>query len=866
MGPTASTPNDRVPAEFHFDLANRISELAMRCASTSSLGRAIHQLLTEFIPAVNVYIAVYDASESLIRFPYWMDRFDPPPGIKTPNVGLTEYVLRKGVALFADAERLEELERLGDCRVLGTRPRYWVGIPLIRRGETFGVFAVQAYDGDPALEPRHADLLVHLAPTLSMAIFAQQIGYRRDRRDALLRAAADISLYFLRDIAWASHAKEALSLVGRAADVSRSYLFRVEKMADGRFLADQLFEWTAEGIHPEIDNPLLQRLDLAAAGFQRWIDYLVKGDPISGPVAQMPLTEQPLLRSQGILSLHIAPIHVDGEWWGFLGFDDCVMPRAWSIAERESLRLVATVFAQAILRERVYEQFELQRAALGAVANGVLITDPTGRILWVNDALCRLTGYTADEMVGRTPALFNSGRHPPEFFRKMWETIGRGMVWEGEITNRKKDGSLCTEEMTITPMRDATGKIRNYIAIKQDITERKIFQQHLAQIQKMESLGRLAGGIAHDFNNLLQAITGFSSMLLTNLSHDDPRREDVLEILQAAHLATDLTRQLLMFGRRSPTSWDRIQLNETIQSGLKMLRRLIRENISIETDLDPDLPLILGDSGQIAQILVNLCVNAGDAMPEGGRLRLSTRKTVFPMDAAAAGSVEEGQPAALLEVSDTGVGIAPEVMEKIFEPFFTTKEPGHGIGLGLSVVYGIVRQHHGHIEVKSRLHEGSVFRIYFPAAPADPQGQQEDGTAKRNESVEPAGGRGEHILVVEDEPGVGQFCLRILSSNRYRVTLARTAAEARACFYRSNSTFDLFFSDVVLPDGSGVDLAREFRQVRPALKVLLSSGYANQQETWMRQRERFDGFLPKPYHPFALLREIRAALDAAPQS
>lgn len=847
-----------------FLLATRIGDLAMRSASIASLGQAIHETLRAVMPVENLYIAVYDPNESLIRFPYWRDRHDPCPKIKSPGVGLTEYVLRKGISLVADAARLEELERQGECLVLGTRPRFWIGIPLVRRGETFGVVAIQSYEEDPPLDARHAELLSKLAPTLSVAVFAQQIGYRRDRRDALLQSAADCAMLFLQDVRWSRYANEALACVGRAADVSRAYVFQVEQMPDGRFLADQRFEWVAEGIEPQIDNPMLQRIDLAKIGFQRWVDFLRRGEPISGPVAQMPVSEQPLLKAQDIQSLHIVPIHVGDKWWGFLGFDDCLMPRAWSAAERESLRLVAMVFSQAIHRENVHHQFQIQQTALSAVANGVLITDADGTILWVNDALCRSSGYSAQELIGQKPSIFNAHVHPPAFFRDLWDTIQHGLVWTGEITNRRKDGSIYTEETTITPIRDASGKLTHFIAIKQDITERKHLQHQLAQIQRLESIGRLAGGIAHDFNNLLQAITGFGSMLLMNMGESDPRRQDALEILRAADVATNLTRQLLTFSRRQRVEVTTLQVNDVVRTSEKLLKRLLPENIAIEMDLDPALPLVQGDAAQLEQVLVNLAINARDAMPDGGTLKIATRAAVFPSKSAAESKAMPGKPCALLEVTDTGVGMAPEILEKIFEPFFTTKDPGRGTGLGLPVVYGIIRQHDGFIDVESRPNGGSAFRIFLPFASPDAATSASRSEKASDEKSDGAVGRGEHILVVEDEESVRELTKRVLSLNKYRVSTARTAAEARALFSTTGSAFDLLFSDVVLPDGSGLDLGEEFRRLRPELKVVLTSGYTQQRDRWRERISRLDGFLPKPYPPPALLRAIRSALDARP--
>ncbi len=848
-------------------VATRIAGAALGARSLAELGASVHEQIKSLMPAAQAYLAIWEEDEQggYIHFPYWVDSCDPMPPLKVSGSGITEYVIRTGEALFADSSQLERMELAGHFSVLGSRPRQWYGVPLKRSAhEVIGVFAVQSYEGDPPLEPRHGSILYELSPAIAAAVrvyLAEQAGRGRD---ALLNAAADIAQLLLTDLGWKRHIDETLGLIGRASESSRAYLFSVERTSEGKHLATQLAEWAREGIEPQIDNPQLQAVEMEATGFERWVLAFQKGESISGPVLGLPPAERDFLGLQKIRSIHEEPIHVEGRFWGFIGLDDCVRARVWSRAEREALRICSKIIGQAIHRELAHQQFELHHTALSVAANGIVITDVNGRIIWVNDAFLRMTGYERSEILCHTLDLLTSGKHDQAFYRNMWETILRGEVWQGEIVNRRKNGSLYTEDMTITPVLGADGKPTHFVAIKQDITERVELQHQLLLAQKLESVGRLAGGIAHDFNNILQAITGFSAILLSEIHESDPRRNDVLEIERAAQRAAGLTRQLLSFSRRQKMDLTSLQVNDIIHGAEKMLRRLLPENIAIELCLAAELPPVRGDAGQLEQALVNLAINARDAMPEGGRLRISTSMKDLPADRIPA--VEGARPGrhVLIEVSDTGHGIPPEIMDRIFEPFFSTKDPAHGTGLGLPAVYGIVRQHNGFIEVNSRPGAGARFSLFLPAA-GDAQRPKTSAAPAdaASSSSDNLRGKGEHILVVEDEEGVRELTLRVLANHNYRVTAARDVAEAQKCLAAPHAHVDLLFSDVVLPDGNGLDLGEQARRQHPHLKVVLTSGYTRERDRWHERIARLDGFLAKPYPTPALLRLLRRALDVS---
>ncbi len=852
------------PNEAHHsavELHHRIFAAGEAARSIEEATRLVHEALLTLAPLPNAYLAIRDPDDALVRFPYWRDTRDAPEVIRMPSGGLTEYVLDTGQWFEADAQTLREGIAAGRFAVLGTFPQWWCGIPVVWRGHCYGVFAVQTYDDEPRPQPPALEQLRALSSAIGAALLPHIIYEERLRRDAILTAAVEGAAMFLREATWAGGIPTFLKLLGRAARASRAYLFHVHPAPDGRLLTSQLYEWTEAGIQPQIDNPELQNLDLAAAGYQRWIDKLHQGEPTGGAIRLFPDTERPLLEAQGIKSLLVVPVHVDGEWWGFIGFDDCVTERAWSRLERMALQLAADVLAEAIHRERIEQQSRLQLTALTSAANGVMITDAGGRILWVNHALCRTSGYSADELIGQTPAILRSDEHDDAFYERVLADILAGRAWQGEIRIRRRDGSICVNELTVTPVTDAQGRPTHFIAIQQDVTERHQLREQLLQAAKMESIGRLAGGIAHDFNNVLQVILSYSAAIREQLAESDPRRRDVIEIEASARRATELTRQLLTFSRRQQCEMTELDLNAVIRDAERLLRRLLPENIRFELRLEEGLPPIRGNAVQIEQILVNLVVNARDAMPTGGDLRIGTSPVT--LDADRLPPVAGARPGRYVEftVEDTGHGMPPSVLSRMFEPFFTTKGEGAGTGLGLSIVYSLVQQHDGFIHVDSRVGHGTCFYIRFPAIEARPcvdtTETRETPAAVQNAAHAPA-----HILLVENEEAVRQLVERVLAAEHYQVTAVASVAEARRRLAVRPSPFSIVFSDLALPDGSGLDLADEVRRHHPGMKIVLSSGHSYEDLNARTRSGQADAVLLKPYPIWLLRKTLKSLLRA----
>jgi two-component system cell cycle sensor histidine kinase/response regulator CckA len=384
-------------------------------------------------------------------------------------------------------------------------------------------------------------------------------------------------------------------------------------------------------------------------------------------------------------------------------------------------------------------------------------------------------------------------------------------------------------------------------------------EQQLRQAQKMEAVGQLAGGIAHDFNNLLTSIIGCSELLMANLAPADPRRVDVAEISRSAHRAAALTRQLLAFSRKQVLQPRVINLNTVITDLGSMLHRVLGERVALKLELDPQLGRVLADPGQLEQVVANLCVNARDAMPEGGQLTLAT--TNVSATEAASGSLEtfplSGSLIAL-SVSDTGVGMDQDTMAHLFEPFFTTKELGRGTGLGLATVYGIVRQSGGHIQVSSRPREGSRFTVYLPMVQGDVQSESDAGPALASP------GGSETVLVVEDDEAVRHLVSRVLKSKGYRVLLAEKGSDALAIAADGGKRIDLIVTDVVMPDLSGPALVTQLRHSRPGLRALFITGYAEEVIGNHGVLGAGSALLEKPFTANQLAHKIREILAPAP--
>lgn len=492
-------------------------------------------------------------------------------------------------------------------------------------------------------------------------------------------------------------------------------------------------------------------------------------------------------------------------------------------------------------------------AAIEQAGEAIVMTDAQGIIQFVNPAFERTTGYSRKEAVGQNPRILKSGEHDELFYRNLWDTISGGRTWAGRMVNKRKDGTLYTEETTISPVRDASGRIVNYVAVKRDITEHLRLAAQFQQSQKMEAMGRLAGGVAHDFNNMLGVILGYAELALCQVDPAQPLHADLEEILKAANRSTDITRQLLAFDRKQTIIPVALDLNHTVESMLKMLRRLIGEDIDLAWLPEVGVCPIKMDPVQVDQILVNLCVNARDAIADVGKVTIETGNAVFDETYCADHAGFVAGEYVLLAVSDDGCGIDKEILDRIFEPFFTSKGVGQGTGLGLSTVYGIVKQNNGFINVYSEPGKGTTFRIYLPRY-AD-----QAVVTQREEAAEISLSRGETVLVVEDEAANLQMDKAMLERLGYRVLAAGTPGEAIRLAEKHSSEIHLLITDVVMPEMNGWDLAERLQSLYPSMKILFMSGYT---ANVIAHRVLDEGvnFIQKPFSMKDLAVKVRDAV------
>lgn len=491
----------------------------------------------------------------------------------------------------------------------------------------------------------------------------------------------------------------------------------------------------------------------------------------------------------------------------------------------------------------------------------VMITDLQGDIVYTNPAFESVTGYSREEVFGRNPRLLNSGEQDAEFYRAMWSKVSAGESWHGRLVNKKKDGTQYTEDATISPVRNSAGAITSYVAVKRDITPLLALEAQFRQAQKIESIGRLAGGVAHDFNNLLTVILSFTGLVLEELDAGDSRRDDLQAVKEAGERATRLTRQLLAFGRKQVLQPEVLDLNRILVEMDKMLGRIIGEDIRLVWVRAPSLGLVKADPGQLEQVVMNLAVNARDAMPEGGRLTIETANVV--LDGQDVEGRLDARPGAyvMLAVSDTGVGMDKQTQASAFEPFFTTKERGKGTGLGLSTVFGIVKQSGGNIWLYSEPGTGTTFKIYLPRESA---AQAEAGVERA--TAQPSTSGTETILVVEDEDALRKVVSRMLEAAGYTVLAASTGAQALALAVEHPGEIHLLLTDVVMPKMSGAAVAKKLAETGRSPTVLYMSGYADDAIVHHGVLAAGLHFLSKPFSGADLTRKVREVLAAGSHS
>jgi len=519
---------------------------------------------------------------------------------------------------------------------------------------------------------------------------------------------------------------------------------------------------------------------------------------------------------------------------------------------------IAAILEDVSQEKAAAEERRRLMAALEQVAEAIAVTGPDGVIQYVNAAYTQVFRTTEEEVVGTTLPILSGEETSTLPTRDIWKTLSAGEIWTGTVTKEAESGKSSTEEYILSPVRNETGAITNYVAVARDLTRQIRLEEQLRQSQKMEAIGTLAAGIAHDFNNLLSAIMGFTQLVMEDLPTDHESRSDLQEVLSAGSHATELVRQILAFSRQSAYEIRPVKLEQIADEALKLLRRSIPPTIHFSCKLDPECRPVLADATAIHQIIMNLCTNAYHAMEDtGGTLTIRLSEITLGEENFLGNLQLEPGVYARLDIADTGHGMDKETLQRIFEPYFTTKERGAGTGLGLATVHGIVSDLHGALYVYSEPENGSTFSVFLPISP-------EAAATDSDPVLDEASCSGtERILFVDDERAICSLATKALGRLGYRALAVTDPLEALTIFEENPDDFDIVVTDEMMPDMRGTDLLPKLRAVREDIPVILYSGFAETLRNKPKEHYAFNAFVMKPLVVLELAKAIRAIATSA---
>ena len=743
--------------------------------------------------------------------------------------------------------------------------RSMIVVPITLRGALWGFAGFDDCHADRQWTLTDETLLFAMAGCLGTALARSVSEQQLEARDSLLRGVALSTQELLAATDFDSGLPKALATLGEAARVERAYIFEnisSRRGSDRRLRAR--YVWRREHTAPDAPLPTLQDLSYDEL-FPRWFDILSSGRPISGRVLDFFASVGGSGQPPPLRSILLVPIMSENRFWGIVGFDDCNVTREWAAGDEAILNAMAGGIGGAIARHHAEDALrsseEHFRSLIENASDIIAILDLTGAIEYLSPSSERALGYRPAELRGHSALdlLHADDARAMLQVREVMATQPEA-IRTAEFRLRHRDGSWRVFEGVAKATFD--DNVRRYVVNARDITERRKAEQALRHStdllrhsQKMEAVGRLAGGEAHDFKNLLTAIMGYGDILLEQLSTGHPMRHEIEEICKAADRAHGLTRQLLAFSRKQILEPKVISLNTVVSDVQKLLARLIGEDIDLVTDLGRELGSVRVDPGQMEQVVINLAVNARDAMPNGGRITLGTANIDLTQRLARGHlSVEPGRYV-VLSVSDTGHGMDEDVQSHLFEPFFTTKEVGKGTGLGLSMVYGIIEQSGGHIMFDSTPGVGTTFTLYFPRMDLAAQ-KASTGTDRTST------GGSETILLVEDEDMVRDLTTRVLRERGYTVLAARSGSEALRIMDEKSNCICMLLTDIVMPQMGGQALAQQLQARCPNLRVLYMSGYAQESFATLDALSLERNYIQKPFTPATLARKVRDVLDA----
>ena len=800
----------------------RISEAALTAANLHALLAEVHRIVGELMPAHNFYVALYDDANASLSFPYYVDEADPEHDVRPRPLrrGMTEYVLRTGSPLLATPDVYHDLVARGEVELIGAPSIDWVGAPLVVKDRTIGVVAAQSYSEEVRYGPGDKEILIFVSSQIAMAVERKRAEDALRRQTDLLQQIVEhipVMLVFLDPVGlieWGN--REWTRVLGFTMDDARS---------------SDVFA----ALYP--DPAERQRVkDSIGSPTHLWTDFRTR------------------TRDGRILDTTWANVPLAQGGWLAIGVDITERKQSES-ALRQSEERYRTFIAQSsegVSRLEFHPPVPLtlpEEAQVDAMYASAIVAE-------CNDAMARMYGFTeARELVGARLADLHDQSDPAN--REQMRSFIRAGYRLADSETRERD----RENRPHVFLNNVVGFIENGHLVRvwgtqRDVSDQRRLEEQFRQSQKMEAVGQLAGGIAHDFNNLLTAILGNTQLLLRDLPPGDTMRGDVEEIRKASERAAALTRQLLAYSRRQMLQPEILDLNVVVGDMDRMLRRLIGEHIALVTVPAPELGRVRADPSQIEQVLVNLVVNARDAMPDGGRLTIETADVELDEAYAQEHLGATAGAYVMLAVTDTGTGMDANVRAHLFEPFFTTKEVGKGTGLGLATVYGIVKQSGGHISVYTELGRGSSFKVYLPRV------HPPSGTAAPVPARAAAGRGSETVLVVEDDPAVLSLSCRALEAEGYTTLCASDGSDALRIVERHGGEIHLLLTDVVMPGMSGRELAEQMAARRAGIRILYMSGYPGDAAIHHGSLVRGSAFLQKPFSPDSLTRKVRETLDA----
>ncbi|MDX2186052.1 MAG: PAS domain S-box protein [Opitutaceae bacterium] len=538
--------------------------------------------------------------------------------------------------------------------------------------------------------------------------------------------------------------------------------------------------------------------------------------------------------------------------WRWLSWEDT------ALRDADGIIVAFRSIGRDVTKRRLAEEhFHKLATAVEQSPFSIIMTTPDGRVQYVNPRYTQSTGYTLEEIFERQIPVLRHGHPTEESYIQFQETVAAGRKWSGELGVRCKDGRMLWEFVQVSPIRNHADEVTHLLCVREDITERKNLEDQLRQAQKMESLGTLAGGIAHDFNNILAIINGFAEIGLSRASAEDPQFRNLREIHGAAQRAIGLVRQILTFSRKTESTFRAVSVNQLMRDLGRMCSETFPRTISFSFELDDKLPEFYADPNQLQQVIMNLCVNARDAMTAGGSITLGTSRVPGAELAKLGG--DSSREYVCIRVTDTGCGMPPEVRARIFEPFFTTKQNSGGTGLGLAVVYGIILNHHGLLDVHSEVGVGSSFLVHLPLDVAEP-GKPVAVAAPRVRPPRFAPGT-ETILLVEDETSLRELLSSVMQPAGYRVLAARDGQEAIRIIDTHDGRIDALLLDLNLPHVHGIEVLRHCRAVRPDTGALIVSGnLTTEARRELSELGPFE-FVGKPYHLEELGQRLRTVVS-----